>query len=187
MPSHHIATQWKTSGSPPGWRPGAAASTLCNALDDAVSSWRLRHNPAKRSVPPKPRAAVRTCWTPEEAASLLRHNAEQYADLFEVVLGTGSRRGEVLAPHWSDVHLMDRRLFVRWTLAAVNSNGLAFGRPRTEAGRAWTGLSPGEREFRGHTARQPIIASWACGSDPRLTRYGEASPGLLPMRTRGNT
>ncbi|MFF1908533.1 hypothetical protein [Kitasatospora sp. NPDC058218] len=180
-----------TSGSPPSWRPGAAASTLRNALNDAVSSWRLRYNPAKHSVPPKPRAAVRTCWTPEEAASFLRHNAEQYADqltdLFEVILGTGLRRGEVLALHWSDVHLMDRQVFVRWTLAAVNNNGLAFGRPKTEASRAWISLSPREREFRGHAARQPIIASWACGPDPRLTRYGEASPGLLPMRTRGNT
>ncbi|WP_329947554.1 hypothetical protein [Streptomyces sp. BE303] len=37
---------------------------------------------------------------------------------------------------------MDRRLFVRWTLAAVNNNGLAFGRPRTEASRAWISLSP---------------------------------------------
>ncbi|MFD4908390.1 site-specific integrase [Kitasatospora purpeofusca] len=180
-----------TSGSPPSWRPGAAASTLRNALNDAVSSWRLRYNPAEHSVPPKPRAAERTCWTPEEAASFLRHNAEQYADqltdLFEVILGTGLRRGEVLALHRSDVHLMDRKLFVRWTLAAVNNNGLAFGRPKTEASRAWISLSPREREVRGHAARQPIIASWACGPDPRLTRYGEASPGLLPMRTRGNT
>ncbi len=46
-----------------------AASTLRNALNDAVSSWRLRYNPAKYSVPPEPRAAERTCWTPDEAAT----------------------------------------------------------------------------------------------------------------------
>ncbi|MCC9312440.1 hypothetical protein LN042_36230, partial [Kitasatospora sp. RB6PN24] len=76
-------------------------STLRNALNAAVRSWRLRYNPAKHSVPPKPRAAERTCWTPDEAATFLRHNAEHYADrltdLFEVMLGTGMRRGEVLA------------------------------------------------------------------------------------------
>ncbi|MFG2698001.1 hypothetical protein [Kitasatospora sp. NPDC048407] len=33
-----------------------AASTLRNALNVAVRSWRLRYNPAKHSVPPKPRA-----------------------------------------------------------------------------------------------------------------------------------
>ncbi|MEK2495120.1 hypothetical protein WN990_36820 [Kitasatospora purpeofusca] len=49
---------------------------------------------------------------------------------------------------------MDRELLVRWTLAAVNNNGLAFGRPRTEAGRARISLSPGGREFRGHAARR---------------------------------
>ncbi|MGW2541004.1 hypothetical protein ACWC5I_09045 [Kitasatospora sp. NPDC001574] len=82
-----------TSGSPPSWGAGAAASTLRNAPNGAVSSWRLRYNPVKHSVPPKPRAAERTCWTPEGAASFLRHNAEQYADqltdLFEVIPGTG--------------------------------------------------------------------------------------------------
>ncbi len=49
-----------------------------------------------------------TCWTPGEAAAFLRHNAEHYADqltdLFEVMLGTGLRRREILALHWSDVH-----------------------------------------------------------------------------------
>ncbi len=82
---------------------------------------------------------------------------------------------------------MDRELDVRWPLAAIDNGRIHLREPRTEAGRAWIRLSPGEREFRGHAARQPIIASWACGPDPRLTRYGEASPGLLPMRTRGNT
>ncbi|MFG3056256.1 tyrosine recombinase XerC [Kitasatospora sp. NPDC048239] len=73
-----------------------AVSTLRNALNAAVRSWRLRYNPAKHSVPPKPRAAERTCWTPEQAATFLQHGVEQYADqltdLFEVMLGTGMER-----------------------------------------------------------------------------------------------
>ncbi|MFJ8438845.1 site-specific integrase [Kitasatospora griseola] len=77
------------------------ASTLRNALNAAVCSWRLRYNPAKHSVPPKHRAAERTCWPPDEAAAFLRHGAEQYADqltdLFEVMLGNGMRCGEALA------------------------------------------------------------------------------------------
>ncbi|MET8623818.1 site-specific integrase [Kitasatospora sp. NPDC004669] len=123
-----------------------AVAMLRNALNHAVRTWRLRYNPAKHSVPAKPRAAVRVCWTPDEAATFLRHGAEHYADrltdLFEVMLGTGMRRGEILALHWSDVHLMDRKLYVRWTLTAVNNGKIHLSEPKTEASRAWISLSP---------------------------------------------
>ncbi|WP_406205145.1 site-specific integrase [Kitasatospora sp. NBC_01560] len=157
-------------------------STLRNALNHAVRSWRLRYNPAKHSVPPKPRAAERTCWTPDEAAAFLRHNAEHYADrltdLFEVMLGTGMRRGEVLALHWSDVHLMDRKLYVRWTLAAVNNNDILFREPKTEASRAWISLSP-----RVMTAlhRQAAL-QMATHPEGRLEGLVFARPDGLPLR-----
>ncbi len=122
-----------------------AVSTLRNALNHAVRSWRLRYNPAKHSVPTRPRAEERVCWTPDEDAAFLRHNVAHYADqltdLFEVMLGTGMRRGEVLGLHWEDVHLMDRQLYVRWTLAAVNNNAILFREPKTEASQAWISLS----------------------------------------------
>ncbi len=121
-------------------------STLRNALNAAVRAWGLRYSPAKHSVPPRPRAAERICWPPEQAAAFLQQGVEQYADqltdLFEVMLGTGMRRGEVLTLHWSDVHLMDRKLFVRWTLAAIDNGKIHLREPKTEAGRAWISLSP---------------------------------------------
>ncbi|MFI9783137.1 hypothetical protein ACIHEI_06430 [Kitasatospora sp. NPDC051984] len=66
----------------------------------------------------------------------------ELTDLFEVMLGTGMRRGEALALHRTDVHLMDRKLFVRWTLAAIDNSELTFGQPKTETSRAWISLSP---------------------------------------------
>ncbi|MFJ9952625.1 tyrosine-type recombinase/integrase [Kitasatospora sp. NPDC091207] len=82
----------------------------------------------------------------QNPATFLQHGAEQYADqltdLFEVMLGTGMRRGEVLALHWSDIHLMDRKLYVRWTLAAIDNGKIHLREAKTEAGRAWVSLSP---------------------------------------------
>ncbi|MFD5920891.1 hypothetical protein ACFVYP_28420 [Kitasatospora sp. NPDC058201] len=37
---------------------------------------------------------------------------------------------------------MDRKLFVRRTLSAVDNGDLHFDQPKTEAGRAWISLSP---------------------------------------------
>ncbi|WP_369149632.1 hypothetical protein [Streptomyces sp. R44] len=45
------------------------------AVNHAMRTWRLRYNPAKHSVPAEPRAAVRLCWTPDEAAASLRPSA----------------------------------------------------------------------------------------------------------------
>ncbi|WP_167352907.1 site-specific integrase [Streptomyces rubellomurinus] len=157
-------------------------STLRNALNHAVRAWGLRYNPAKHSVPARPRAAERTCWTPDEAATFLPHNAEQYADqltdLFEVMLGTGMRRGEILALHWSDIHLMDRKLFVRWTLAAIDNGKIHLGEPKTEASRAWISLSP---RVMAALHRQAAI-QMAAHPDGRLEGLVFARPGGTPLR-----
>ncbi|MFD7591358.1 tyrosine-type recombinase/integrase [Kitasatospora sp. NPDC059811] len=157
-------------------------STLHNALNHAVRSWGLRYNPAKHSVPARPRAAERSCWTPDEAAAFLHHNAEHYADqladLFEVMLGTGMRRGEVLALHWSDVHLMDRKLYVRWTLAAIDNGKIHLREPKTEAGRAWTSLSP---RVMASLHRQAAIQMGA-HPDGRLEGLVFGRPGGTPLR-----
>lgn len=122
------------------------AATLRTALNAAVRTRQMVYNPALYAVIPRPTSTERLCWSPAQAAAFLRHNtlthADLLADLYEVMLCTGLRRGEALALHWTDVQLMDRALFVRWTLAAVNNNQLHLGPPKNKVSRNWVGLNP---------------------------------------------
>ncbi|MEV4613486.1 tyrosine-type recombinase/integrase [Kitasatospora sp. NPDC049258] len=122
-----------------------ASATLSSALNTAVRTRRLADNPARYAVMPRPAAPERICWTPSQAATFLRHNhdthGDQLADAFEVMLGTGMRRGELLGLHWPDVHLAEQLLLVRWNLTAVDNNHLHLGHPKTKASRNWISLS----------------------------------------------
>ncbi|MFG2918616.1 tyrosine-type recombinase/integrase [Kitasatospora sp. NPDC048298] len=119
---------------------------LSSAMNTAVSADLLARNPARNAALKRPAAPERLCWTPQQASAFLHHNAETYndayADIFEVILGTGMRRGEVLGLHWPDIHLQQRILFVRWTLASVNNARLHLQAPKTRASRNWVSLSP---------------------------------------------
>ncbi|MEV7941154.1 MULTISPECIES: site-specific integrase [unclassified Kitasatospora] len=112
----------------------------------------------------------------------MRHNTEHYADrltdLFEVMLGTGMRRGEILALHWSDVHLMDHKLYVRWTLTAVNNGKIHLGEPKTEASRAWISLSPRAMAALHHQAALQMAAH----PDGRLDGLVFTRPDGEPLR-----
>ncbi|MET7395966.1 tyrosine-type recombinase/integrase [Dactylosporangium sp. NPDC005572] len=119
-------------------------ATLSSALNDAVRHRRLAHNPARHTVLPKTPRVERTCWTAAEAAAFLRHCHtvdDPLADLFELLIATGMRKGEALALRWADVDLDHRLLFVRHTLAAVDNARLIFTDPKTRGSRAWVALS----------------------------------------------
>ncbi len=118
-------------------------ATLSSALGDAVRQRRLAHNPAKPSVLPRPPAAERTIWTPEEAARFLRHCHDAdplMADFVEVLIGTGMRKGEALGLHWADVHLDEQVLYVRYTLSAINNSRLVITTPKTRSSKNWVAL-----------------------------------------------
>ncbi|MFJ1706793.1 tyrosine-type recombinase/integrase [Kitasatospora sp. NPDC088346] len=122
-----------------------AGATLSSALNTAVRTRRLADNPARYAIMSRPAAPERICWTPPQAAAFLRHNHDTYgdqlADAFEVLLGTGMRRGELLGLHWPEVYLAERLLLVRWNLTAVDNNHLHLCHPKTKASRNWVSLS----------------------------------------------
>ncbi|GAA2274786.1 site-specific integrase [Kitasatospora cystarginea] len=149
LSSRHVAA-WQADlrqqgrGAPTVYRLGA---TLRSALSHAVHKERLiSYNAAEGAIGARPAAAERLCWTSIQVAAFLRHNAlhyrDQAADVFEVMLGTGMRRGEVLGLHWEDVHFMERKIFVRWTLATIDNNELHLCAPKTKASRNWVSVNP---------------------------------------------
>jgi integrase len=75
------------------------------------------------------------------------------ADLFEVLIGTGMRKGEALGLHWDDVHLDQGVLYVRCTLSAIDNNHLVITTPKTRSSRGWVAISPRVATALRHQAR----------------------------------
>lgn len=120
-------------------------ATLSSALGDAVRQHRLPHNPASPPVLHRPPSPERRIWTAEEAARFLTHCHQtdpEIADLFEVLIGTGMRKGEALGLHWNDVYLDQGVLYIRCTLSAVDNNRLVLTTPKTRSSRGWVAISP---------------------------------------------
>lgn len=116
-------------------------AVLRSALSDAVRNKRLTHNPAQHVQAPAYRAPERNPWTASQAAQFLDHAApDRLAPLFELLIGTGLRRGEVLALQWEDVDLDNRILRVRRSVTDVKGQ-LVVGTPKTRASAGWVGLS----------------------------------------------
>jgi integrase len=119
-------------------------ATLSSALGDAVRQRRLPHNPARYAPLPRPCKTSLTCWTPAHAITFLHHCEtveDPLTDLFEVLIGTGLRKGEALALHWADVRIDQVVLFVRYTLSNVRNTTPIMTAPKTKSSHAWVGLS----------------------------------------------
>ncbi|MFJ2582238.1 site-specific integrase [Kitasatospora aureofaciens] len=120
-------------------------ATLSSALGDAVRHRRLPYNPARPTVIPRPAAAERQIWTVQDAIRFLdscRAADPAFADLIEVLIGTGIRKGEALALHWNDVHLPERVLYIRYALSAIDNNRLILTSPKTRSSKDWVAISP---------------------------------------------
>lgn len=119
-------------------------ATLSSALNDAVRQHRLPHNPAHHAPVPRPPKTEQVCWTPTQAATFLRHCADTddpLRNLYELIIGTGLRKGEALALHWADVSLDESVLFVRYTLSSIRNSTTAMTSPKTRSSHDWVSLS----------------------------------------------
>ncbi|UGQ11061.1 site-specific integrase [Yinghuangia sp. ASG 101] len=132
-------------------------ATLSSALGDAVRVHRLASNPACPPVIRRPPSPERVVWTAEEAARFLEYAHRQdplMADLCEVLIGTGMRKGEALGLHWDDVHLEAGVLYIRYTLSCVDNNRLVITTPKSRNSRNWVAISGRVADALKHRAAQ---------------------------------
>jgi integrase len=132
-------------------RPHHSQRRISAALEQRILALRdeQRRGPdwigAELAVPARTVSRVeRVCWTAREAAVFFEYCvdvADPLAELYEVIMGTGMRRAEALALHWTDVRLDDRVLFVRYTLSTVDMSRPAFSASKTRSSYAWIALS----------------------------------------------
>jgi integrase len=128
--------------------------TVCRAmLDIAVRDGLVRRNVAAAVKRPTIKRAEARYLTPGAVGRLLEAaQGDRLQPLIVLMLGTGLRRGEALALHWSDVDLAGGHVRVRWSLARVD-RALVFDEPKTERSRRFVPLpSPVAEVLRRHKA-----------------------------------
>ncbi|MGX4733248.1 tyrosine-type recombinase/integrase [Kitasatospora griseola] len=119
-------------------------ATLSSALGTAVRTHRLPYNAAQPLPMRRPRPDERIPWTAEQAVTFLTHCRDvdpAFADLFEVIIGTGLRKGEALGLQRPCVRIDDRVMYIRHTLSAIDNHELVLTAPKTKKSRNWVPLS----------------------------------------------
>lgn len=101
-----------------------AHSVLTNLLNQAVDWNIIPNNPARRVRLPKREDIEMLCLSHDEAKRLLDACAyDRFGTLFEFMLATGVRPGEVRALKWADIDLSSRRVQIRRTVTKVKIDG----------------------------------------------------------------
>jgi integrase len=130
-------------------------TVLRAGLDGAVRDGLLAKNPAAAVKRPGiARKEARHVEAVDVTKLLLCAEGLRYRNVLVLIAGTGMRRGEALALHWSDVDLQARVLAVRGTLGRVGG-GLTITEPKTDRSRRSVPLSaPLVAMLRAHRADQ---------------------------------
>lgn len=128
-------------------------ATLRSALSTAVRRRLITFNAAKDvDLPVAQRPKVKP-WEPEELGEFLDSiGTHRLGPMFEVIAGTGLRRGEAIGLRWDDVDLARRVIVVRQQIVQESGRrknkqatapcpycetghiGMSFGRPKTASG-----------------------------------------------------
>src|SRR5262249_20229879 len=132
-------------------------TVLRAGLDGAVRDGLLAKNPAAAvKRPGVARKEARHVNTVDVTKVLMSAEGLRYRNALVLIAGTGLRRGEALALHWSDVDLDDSVLVVRGTLGRVDGK-LIISEPKTDRSRRSVPISaPLVRMLQEHRVIQQI-------------------------------
>jgi integrase len=129
---------------------------LHGALKQAVKNQLVVRNVSEATTLPKLQQTreVRALTLEEQQKFLKALEGHRLATAFKVLLGTGLRRGELLALTWKDVDLANATLTVRQSLVRVKGQ-LLFQEPKTKTSKRTIPL-PDDlvAELKAHKARQ---------------------------------
>ena len=113
-----------------------ARSSLRRALHDAQRDGLIARNVAALARPPRlERRELRALTVAEVRAFVAATADDPLGPAFAVAIGTGLRRGELLALRWTDVDLTGRSLVVRRSLARTADGSYAAAEPKTPRSR----------------------------------------------------
>jgi integrase len=122
---------------------------LQRALAFAVENGRLVRNPAAKMRLPRVDAPEIEILSQEQIADMLTKLSDHpLFPLWATAIGTGARRGELLALCWGDVHLDVKEPFIRIersleeTRTNGNGNSLRLKSPKTKTGKRNIGIAP---------------------------------------------
>lgn len=139
-------------------------SALRNAYEDQL----IGDNPAIGVRLPRVQKAGMEPWTPEQAGQFLDAAAQhRLGALFEVVLFTGMRRGEVLGLRWADVDLAQRTVTVRANRVQVGGK-VVEQTPKTKSGTRILEIAD---------ATVGSLVAWKLAQDLEAAAWGDAWQG----------
>lgn len=119
-----------------------AHAVLRSMLSEAMRDEIIVRNVATLVRPPRVEPTEVEPWSNEEATTFLDANLDDTNYfLYKAALGTGLRKGELLALRWQDVDLQRRTLRVVQTVQRIQGSGLQYGPPKTLRSRRTIPLS----------------------------------------------
>jgi len=108
---------------------------LREALEMAVEWGMIARNPADKVKPPRPVDKEMKTLTAAQVDALLRAvEGTRFQVPILLAVGTGMRRGEVLALRWQDANLDAGTLSVRRSMERTKAAGISFKAPKTVKG-----------------------------------------------------